>query len=207
MIRSELIQKYADFHHLRFLKGGPEDISVLMPYLIMDVGYQYYCHDIQTLKVEQGTKRAKGKWRDSYLAFNRTLIAPYNTDERIEINDMMDAMHDALANDLMILQVSAMNVFQKEFNFNQQKILSSVFMTNRLALIAQNTWRTMFRHDNNNINGVLEWSLSFSDNYMRSFGKNECKVEEKDVKELKKCSDILVNKLTDWLINENKKGK
>lgn len=205
MNRSDLVQKYVDYHHLRYVRGSSEDLSVLMPYLIMDCGYQYYQHDILPMKVRFDLKRTRQMWSDSYTSFNEGIFAPYDDDESIEITDMMDAMHNAVANDLMILQVSAMRLFEKDFTFKEQQILSSVFMTNKLAVIAQNTWHAMHRKENHDINGVMEWSREFSDWYMRSLGKTECKVEEKKVKELTKCADILIDKIARWLKEQNKK--
>lgn len=202
-MRQELVQKYVDYHHLHYIKGSSADMSVLMPYLIMDVGYQYYCHDILPMKLKREIKLARRKWSDCYLAFNKELTAPYDNDELIEVTDLIDAMHDTLGNDLMILQVAAMRVFEKDFDFNQQKILSSIFMTNKLAVIAQNTWRVMFRKENNNLNGVMEWSREFSDYYMRSLGKTECLVSEDSVKELTKCANILIDKIVKWLTEQN----
>lgn len=205
MTKQELVDKYIQKNGLFFIRGNHDDISVLMPYFIMDVGYQYYCHYVQPLKLTHDIKKARSQWRDAYLSFNRRFTSSYTNDENIEIGELMDEMHDFLANYLMIMQVAAMRLFEREFTFEQQKVLSAAFMTNKLAVVSQRTWRQMYRKDNPFLDGVMQRSMEFSDWYMYNLGHSEYAVEEKKVKELLKCCDIVIDKIAEWLTVQKQK--
>lgn len=204
MTNSEMVRLYIERNGYRYTKKpGEESLAPLMPYFIMDIGYQYYCKDILTMKVRHQLKQQKERWSESYLTFNDTFVNTYTNDELIEVGDLIDQLHQYIGNYLTIAQVSGMKVFEKEFDFNQQKILSSILMTNKLAVIAQHTWRAMWKRDNHDINGVMEWSLGFSDWYMKSLGKNKCNVTEEACNTLVISVNNLIDRMTKWLQNED----
>ena len=205
MTLREMTEKYMAANNLRIVKGGTDDIAILMPYFLMDAGYQYYCKVVKPLKLAQEAKRARSRWAAAYLAFNRRLTNSFlDPAERCEVTDLMDEFEEAIANDLLITQVAGMTCFQDEFNFEQQKILSAIMMTNILAVCAQTMWRTLYYgRESVSINGVLQWSKTTADYYMGGLGLRTCLVKQSRVDHLNKCNETLCNKIILWIKRKN----
>lgn len=203
-----LIEKYYKRNHLhRIGDQGPDDGVAIVPYCVMDIGYQFYTQDILPLDLHRGAKLARSRWAASQKAFMQELSSCYTPDEYESFLDLMDELTELTAKDVLVMRVQGMNCLSGHFDFEQQKVLSSALVSNYLALLSQNIWRITHTNadgskniENRNINGVQQWSREFSRHYMIDCGCSpDFVVADALVEQLDKSVDIVKRKVCKWI--------
>ena len=193
--------------HLHRTDGTDQDDGIaIVPYILVDISYQFYASDILPLQLRHEAKRARTKWADSQHRCMRELSSCYTPDEYGEFLDLMDELAEFVSNDLVVLRVQGMNCVAEHFQFEQQKIISSVLVSNYVALLAQEIWtatHTNARGDkaveNANINGIMQWSKEFSREYINQFDRADFTVPDEKVEQLNVAVKVFVRKVAKWV--------
>ena len=195
----EMALKFMATNHYRLKKGSLDSAEPLVPFFLMDAGDQFYNKYVRALPLAREAKRARSKWHESYLAFNRCFTASYNTAEREEVNDLMDRFQDYIAHDVEITRINGTNCFCDTYGLDDQLALAGILMTNQLAVDAQTMWHQMHGRDSRLIDGVLQWSKTTAEYIMSANGVEAVPISEKKYKQLEACEKALLMKTLRWI--------
>lgn len=207
MLDHRLIEKYYRMNHLHRVDGSDQEDGIsIVPFMLVDISYQYYMSGVHPVGLRMGAKRARSRWHSSQQAFMREFSSCFTPEEYSGFLDAMDELAEAVSNDLTVLQVQAMNCVSQYFDFEQQKIISSALVSNYVALLAQNIWKLTHtvadgsKHiENKNLNGILKWSRDFSEAYMNQISSAYFDVLPQHVEALDTAVAVLKRKVLAWV--------
>ena len=206
--QEELALIYIEFHHLKIVAGDNGCADIFYPFLLMDEVYSIYQKEIVPAAKTSALKHIKRRWSDAYNRFNKRFFAPYTTEQRDEIVDMMDGYSDYIHNAAMTARVAVMDAIAKDGKcpFNDQMVLSACVMCNILAQCADIVWHKIFLNRlgegqlNLDIVGVSRYARDFADEYMRIKG-NYSYIRLNEHKGVQNAVDALVQKLLHYIKN------
>ena len=175
-------------HHGWSITNGDVAAFLLLPYIIMDVAYEYYRRDIKPLDLKQYTKKCRTNWIEGYTRFNRSMFDALDADMADEFCDKMDKFKRYIYTDLIALQSKMLRVLPLEADAKTRQIVSAALLCNRLARISQDIWGTCFKTRNNTpthnvgLDGVLNWTRQFAASFTRSNADymTSCETEDLD---------------------------
>lgn len=182
---------------MRLVQGST--LEPLLPFFIMDVQFQIYCHDIAYLPVKYQMKQVRGKWIAAYNKFNKAFFNAFTQDEQDELIDKMDDFADYIQNDVMVAKVAFMDMV-KDLPFERQGVIGACLMCNVLAQSAQVIWGKVYhdRHGVKETNGELRriqiCSYDFLNMYYREGRNISC-----DTPRITEAVNILCRKIVKWL--------
>lgn len=130
----------------RHLEGGTrkgDDLAAILPFLILDIFYDYYRKGVALREYRQEKKQLKQRMAAAYNSLNGRFFAAFNDDERDEVIDIMDSLEDYVANDVTIAETSVWNVFK---NYPETDYLVSLYMCNMMAKAAQAVWMVVYHN-------------------------------------------------------------
>jgi len=213
-----LAKQYAK--HYGFLyetKGVEGHVEILMPYLMMDCGYQYLKNVTKYKKkglIKHKAAQKLGRWRKAYETFFDTLYVAYpsDSDERQEVIDLMDRMESYIEHDLFIASICSSNCFMS-YTGEMEEVLTSALMANMFSQMVYTLFKSMYatatfsraswaklQNITRAIGAVLQNSKDFSELMMGDTGEGE--VTERKVMELKRSQSAIINKIRLWIKDE-----
>lgn len=208
---TELVDAVLNNFGLRRVGGLYGNVGPLLSYALMDAQYQLYDDFIDGIdldwvseqRVRTNIMADRSNWYNAYDSFNKQINRCWDTDQRDNAQTMMDSLEDYIHNDLIVLQVSAMNHLT-HLNFKHQQIIATAVVCNILAQYAQIAWEAVYKSvsgkgmKNKKIQGVIDGTLKFQNSYYRAAGNTVDVVLESD-KKFSDSVDILASKIVRWL--------
>lgn len=140
-----LVKSYISHNNMTILNGKSDDVSPILPFMMMDAQYQIYIKTIVPLRVTGAAKMVKNRWVKCYTTFNKSFFACYTQDQQDAIIDRMDDFEDFIANDLMFVKVAISDCFN-HLDIEKQSVISDCLLCNILAQTAQITWGRVYKH-------------------------------------------------------------
>lgn len=194
-----IIKGYLERRGLRVYRG--QGTTILAPVFIMDAQYQIWCKDIRNIPCKHLMKKYKKAWSDAYNAFNKDFLWGMDEESVDTIIDAMDDFEEFIANDIMIAEVSVMNLVKKE-PVERQKVIASCMLCNILAQAAQIVWKATYKtapgHKvNPHIAAVQKYTMLF----LNEYHTKTYTVHSNEDKPLSDAVTVLCNKITQWINN------
>ncbi len=165
---SDITVAYAKGKGWRIINND-ESCVIIMPYIIMDVAYEYYRRDIKDLELDRECKLFRKRFIESYNKFNQDLFNNIPEDMHDAVCDKMDAFRSSLYTDIISLQAKMMRCFPVGTP-QERQVISALLLMNRLARFAQDFWGSFYTWRgsatcNNALNGCLSWTRKLATRY------------------------------------------
>lgn len=141
----ELVDAYIKFRGFHRLNGDGNDISCLVPLILLDMHLQLYDTSISKIPCRHETQRARTRWRECYNKFNRGSFLAFNREYKNQVIDLMDDLTDFTANNVMFLRVAVMDVFKDQASLEDQDRIADIVICNTFAQIAVSWWGSTFK--------------------------------------------------------------
>ena len=147
MTNQEIVDTYLKYRGKKRTATGKQDNTLpLMPFFIMDVVYQIFCKDINTLDCKHEMKRFRTQWKDNYNKFNHEFFRAFNEDQKDYIIDLMDEFDKYIHTTVVMLKSAVINSFTEETPFEDKCILASLLTCNVLCQASQHLYGDMYRN-------------------------------------------------------------
>lgn len=202
MNAADIVKAYCDAHGLVLLKkkNGENDVSPIMPYLIMDCAYSEFSKEVCPLPLKHQAKKIKMIWLSTYHRFNQRLFSCLNQDQTDFAIDLMDGYEAAIGNQVMLMRVAIMDLV-KVVAFKDQKIIASLLLCNIFSQVAQIVWGAVFRNDYGNEDKCPELAVlrNLSHRLSNSIVYFEDDINPNKSEKLQSAVDSFMNATTKWL--------
>lgn len=142
MNKIQIAQAYIE--RMGMIPVSGEGFEPVMPYIMMDSVYQIYKEEIQPLPLKNQLKQYRNKWEKNYKYFNHEFFSVFTQDEAVDITDMMDEFEEFIANDLMVVRSTVMNIFGDD-EFEMKKTIGACSLCNIITQSAQILWSMVYR--------------------------------------------------------------
>ena len=130
--------------HLEGGKGRKgDDLAPILPFLILDLFYGYYCKGIAKRSFTHKSKSLARQMGEAYNRVNKKFFAAFSPDEWDEVIGIMDSMEDYVKNDVLIAETGVWNVFK---TYADTDYLVCLYMCNMLAKAAQTVWMIVYHN-------------------------------------------------------------
>lgn len=201
MTNKEIVDTYFVAHGFRQTKGGAQDFSPILPFLMLDEVYTMYRRTILPIKCAHQMKQSKMLWAESYNAFNKDFFACYTKEQTEAIIERMDDFEQFIAKDEMIVKVQIMN----EVNFEpleRQDVIATCLLCSILVQSAQVVWRRIYKNslqqDTENIalRNIRRGIVGFMNEY---YGKNKPDIKVDDNPQVAGAVGVLCRNMIKWL--------
>lgn len=181
----DFLDAYCKKRGLRIREGCDESIGVLMPFVMMDIAYEYYTKNIQKFPAKQWAKKCKVYWAEAYKEFNDFLFNCYDTDMQDAFCDKMDKFKRFIYGDIVALQTKMLRCLPTKSTPEKRQVIAAAMLSNRITKLAADWWfdiytKTVWIQDihgkmvphrentqNNGLNGCLTWSKNFAVELMK----------------------------------------
>ena len=201
MTNKEIVDTYFVAHGFRQTKGGAQDFSPILPFLMLDEVYTMYRRTILPIKCAHQMKQSKMLWAESNNAFNKDFFACYTKEQTEAIIERMDDFEQFIAKDEMIVKVQIMN----EVNFEpleRQDVIATCLLCSILVQSAQVVWRRIYKNslqqDTENIalRNIRRGIVGFMNEY---YGKNKPDIKVDDNPQVAGAVGVLCRNMIKWL--------
>ena len=129
-----------------------ESYSSVMPYLICDVMYNLFVHDVQSRDFNQNLRRQGKNWTAHYKLFNDGLFGLFPEERHSEITDLMDTLN--IDNDITMLR-SKITLVLDNVPFEDKRTISALLACYCLSYYAQIVWGEAYKMPRKMKFGVL----------------------------------------------------
>lgn len=180
----DFLDAYCKKRGLTMKDEADDSIHVLMPFVMMDVAYEYYTKNILRYKAKQWAKKCKSNWADSYKEFNDFLFQSFDPDMQNAFMDKMDKFKKFMYVDIIALQAKMLRCLPTKSSQEKRQIIAAAMLFNRIAREAQDWWCTFYTKtvhirtsegflnhqihtQNGGLNGCLTWSKEFAAEIMK----------------------------------------
>ena len=157
------------------MKDQKEDnCTLLMPFIIMGVAYDYYRRDIMKLELSHVAQYERNRFKAAYKRFNDTLFNCYDPDMQDAFCDKMESFQKWMYLDLVVLQSKMMRCLPAQLPAQEKQVVSAAMLINRFASIAQAIWGELYKingrynSQNINLNVILGSTRQFAKAYVKN---------------------------------------
>lgn len=183
---------------LKRLAGKDDDPSALVPFFVLGLMYDVYQRSVRDVPVCHEAKRYKRLWIEAYSSLNREFFSALTEGQQDEVLDVMDAMEQDLAGDVMIVKVALME-WVKELSLEKQDVIASAVLCNILAQVAQIVWGKVYKKtvECRRLDDIVRYSHA----YAKSYGKDVTRlVDFNKSKRVTDAVEILQRKVCRYLV-------
>ena len=201
MTNKELVETYLAYHGMKRVEGKDEDLSPLLPFIMMDITLDMYLKVIKPLNCKHLMNHYRKEWKRNYDAFNARLFMCFNADQRDALTDKMDEFEEYIQNYVMIAKVQIMNCISFE-PIERQEVLATCLLCSILAQSARIIWGRIYKNDrledgeNIYLRSIELYIKKFMDAY---YGVGKPRVKCDDNEAVRNAVDILCKKTIQWL--------
>jgi len=170
----------------------------VLPFILLDKMNTIFRAEILPLGGKFEGKAALHKWAKSYHAFNSTFFGVLSDDQQDRAIDIMDKFETYIGNDLVITEVTMMNLFAKRgASLDEQKIAASCMMCHILAQSSLVIWKGIYNKGNRYIDAII-YAI---DNWKRFFlkGRANIIIDLNEHKEVENTVNALCRKMVSFL--------
>lgn len=181
----DFLNAYCKKRGLTMKDEADDSIHVLMPFVMMDVAYEYYTKEIKTYKVKQWAKKCKGYWADAYKEFNDFLFDSFDADMQDAFMYKMDKFKKFMYVDIVSLQAKMLRCLPTKSSQQKRQAVAAAMLFNRIARDAQDWWCTFYTKtihirtsdgyldhnvhtQNGGLNGCITWPKEFATELMKA---------------------------------------
>lgn len=151
---SDFLKAFADRRGYTIEKGD-KAIVLLMPWVMMNVAYEYYCRDILPLKLTQKTKLYRKQWKEAYDKFNSWLFDCFDNDMQDAFCDKMDEFKKFMYQDIVQLQSKMIRCLPQNASAENKQIVSAALLSNRIARVSYDMFSACY-------SGVVKRTLTIN---------------------------------------------
>lgn len=156
------------------MKDQNEDnCTLLVPFIIMGVAYDYYRRDIMKLDVRHKAQYERSRFKLAYKRFNDMLFKSYDEDMADAFCDKMDNFQRWLYLDLVSLQAKMIRCLPADMEAKDKQVISAAMLINRFAQISQAIWGELYKingkykSQNMYLNAILASTRGFAKAYVK----------------------------------------
>lgn len=174
----QLVDAYIRFRGFIRIEGDDQDLSCLLPLLLLDMQLQIFDTSISKIECRHGLKQARTRWSDCYNRFNQGSFLAFKNEYEDKIIELMDDLGDYISNNIMFLRVAVMDTVKDQVDTEGQTRLADAVICNTLARLALSWWGSTFKRKsvfkrfsynpevNRDIEGICENSMLFIQGYI-----------------------------------------
>ncbi|MBQ0153936.1 MAG: hypothetical protein KBS70_04025 [Bacteroidales bacterium] len=155
------------------IKNADKAMILLMPFIIMDVAYEYYRRDIKPLELRQLTKKYRKEWKEAYDRFNHYFFDALDADMQDAFCDKMDSFKRFMYLDIVKLQSKMIRCLPDGISAQEKQVVAAALLSNRIARIAQDMWGACYQvngtmpSQHSGLNGILTYTKAFAKEYVK----------------------------------------
>lgn len=215
----QLVDAYIKYRGLKRLEGEGQDISCLVPLLLLDMHLQLFTTSVSGIKCSHETQQARTRWRECYNRFNKGSFLAFNNDYKDAIIDLMDDLSEYISNNVMFLRVAVMDVFKDQMDVDDQARVADILLCNTFAQLASSWHGSVFKRVsvfhkfeyqpeyNHEIDGMIRRSLEFCNGYVNDCLHYKGKARLKDHPAIVNATNALDRRVSEWVISKNNQNK
>lgn len=198
MTKKELALIYLKRQGYNVIHG--EGYDPIMPFIMMDVVFQYYKQLIKMVPLKNELKKYANDWYTNYRILNQSFFRTFDKDEAVEVLDIMDDFENYINNELVFAKIAAMKCFEEE-DFEKREVISICTLCDIIAQLAQVIHKGVFKNrfgngiENHNI-GKIRYCAR---NFMSKYYKGEKIINMQQSEDLRKNVLSLCKKITKFL--------
>lgn len=212
MTNKELVRTFIGYYAMRQTSGdqlSDGEIAPILPFILMDVGWQPYRDNIAKTIFSFKTKKEAREWKSAYDSFMKYLFRPYGDDATDAVIEKMDEISAALQNPITIMRVKFMDVFKGDATLDQQLILAAALTCNVVAQMAEHSFDELYGHKGlllgrcrSDLHAIRVHAREFTIAFMKQNGIPNADISDEDNKKLSDAVDSLERQIVRWLKNE-----
>lgn len=206
----QLVDAYIRYRGMVRIDGDDNDISCLIPLLLLDMHLDIFTHSIRFLECRHETKKARTKWRECYNTFNHGSFLAFKNEYEDKIMKLMDELAAYISNNVMFLKVAVMDVFKDSLSVEKQEIIANIILCNTFAKLALSWWGSVFKktssihrlsyipEENRYLEGMAKYSEEFCNRYAVEYLNYRGYAILQEHPEVVKASQSLDKKIAEW---------
>lgn len=218
----ELVDAYIRFRGFKRLSGEAEDLSCLVPLLLLDMERDLFKESIKPIQCRHETQRARTRWHECYDRFNNGSFLAFRDEYEDKIMELMDDLAEYIYNNVMYLRVAVMDVFKDQADTDVQKTIADIIICNTFAQMASSWWGSTFKkvshksklsyepEQNSHLKGMVKYSLEFCNGYANDIMHHKGRVELQNYPSVVKATNALDRKISEWAgrkLHEDQNGQ
>ena len=131
MKNGEIVTRFWEYYGGKPIDFG-NDITLIAPYILMDVAYSSYRKHIEPINVTGRAKQIRGYWRKAYNQFNSQIFLPFKPEEYEDIVSLMDDIEEYLSGEVKDLEDAIVAYLDGKIEYDKD-VVASALLTNILS--------------------------------------------------------------------------
>ena len=141
----ELISAYMRRTGRTYITSDADDLTPLLPFLILDVEYQLYLKYILPLECAHESARWKKEWGRTYTALNNSFFSAFDDDQCEAVIDRMGSLEEYVSDSIEQTRAAASDYLSKFVPHDKINVVSVCMVCSVLAQSAGIIWDSIYR--------------------------------------------------------------